>query len=509
MNISSLQCSKESILSSIKDENYRIEYQKEKIAQLNANLRKNGYLWLAGENELSSMPYSKKVGIFGTNNNTYGVEYYIAGIFSAKSNYHIDESIELHTIKQTNESYTKENSAINVYDTLEGFYIPEWDWRNRHGATDPNSPYFDNDPDFSITGETSNGWMTAIKNQLEGYRYTNGCYIFAPLAAIEAHINLYYNHHFDENLSEQHVLSCDGYPAAPNKGGYVSNTLSFIKNSGAIFENCFPWEAYECPCDTAAKCLSPTNKTKNTNFYSHYVRNYSNDQIKELILENGPSVGNVFYQKSPSLFSGHSMCLVGFGVVEEGDLLWQKGILGQDENCYVPESSELIGLTYWIFKNSTTISAGVNGYRYYIIDGAYNYLSSIYTVSEPKEVITSNYDVSCYDHDGDGFYNWGIGPKPLNCPPCPNLPEGDDNNPNIGPLNEYGYSSYLFPFSESFEVDVNTWFQSSTDDFNWTRQSGSTPSYDTGPSSAVDGDFYFYVSNNSKKTPCNDESKNL
>lgn len=282
MNISSLQCSKESILSSIKDENYRIEYQKEKIAQLNANLRKNGYLWLAGENEFSSMPYSKKVGIFGTNNNTYGAEYYIAGIFSAKSNYHIDESIELHTIKQTNESYTKENSAINVYDTQEGFYIPEWDWRNRHGATDPNSPYFDNDPDFSITGETSNGWMTAIKNQLEGYRYTNGCYIFAPLSAIEAHINLYYNHHFDENLSEQHVLSCDGYPAAPNEGGYVSNTLSFIKNSGVIFENCFPWQAYECPCDTAAKCLSPTNKTKITNFYSHYVRNYSNDQIKEL-----------------------------------------------------------------------------------------------------------------------------------------------------------------------------------------------------------------------------------
>ena len=38
MNISSLQCSKEIILSSIKDETYRIEYQKEKIAQLNAKI---------------------------------------------------------------------------------------------------------------------------------------------------------------------------------------------------------------------------------------------------------------------------------------------------------------------------------------------------------------------------------------------------------------------------------------------------------------------------------------
>ena len=50
-----------------------------------------------------------------------------------------------------------------------------------------------------------------------------------------------------------------------------------------------------------------------------------------------------------------------------------------------------------------------------------------------------------------------------------------------------------FPYSESFESDFGGWSQSGGDDFDWTRRSGSTPSSNTGPSSAQSGSFYAYM----------------
>lgn len=50
-----------------------------------------------------------------------------------------------------------------------------------------------------------------------------------------------------------------------------------------------------------------------------------------------------------------------------------------------------------------------------------------------------------------------------------------------------------FPYNESFENNFGDWEQSSDDDFDWTRNSGSTNSNETGPSSASEGSFYVYV----------------
>ncbi|MGB1209911.1 putative secreted protein (Por secretion system target) [Lacinutrix venerupis] len=54
-----------------------------------------------------------------------------------------------------------------------------------------------------------------------------------------------------------------------------------------------------------------------------------------------------------------------------------------------------------------------------------------------------------------------------------------------------------FPYSESFESNFGLWTQGSGDDFNWTRQSGSTPSSNTGPSSAAAGSQYVYMESSS------------
>lgn len=51
-----------------------------------------------------------------------------------------------------------------------------------------------------------------------------------------------------------------------------------------------------------------------------------------------------------------------------------------------------------------------------------------------------------------------------------------------------------FPFNESFETNIGDWSQeTSGDDLDWTRDSGGTPSTETGPDTGADGSFYLYV----------------
>jgi hypothetical protein len=54
-------------------------------------------------------------------------------------------------------------------------------------------------------------------------------------------------------------------------------------------------------------------------------------------------------------------------------------------------------------------------------------------------------------------------------------------------------SGVSIPYSESFESSIGAWSQSSSDDIDWTRDSGGTPSSNTGPSSGSAGSFYMYV----------------
>lgn len=48
-------------------------------------------------------------------------------------------------------------------------------------------------------------------------------------------------------------------------------------------------------------------------------------------------------------------------------------------------------------------------------------------------------------------------------------------------------------YTESFESGLGAWEQVSNDDIDWTNQTGSTPSYLTGPSSAIDGSHYLFT----------------
>jgi len=53
------------------------------------------------------------------------------------------------------------------------------------------------------------------------------------------------------------------------------------------------------------------------------------------------------------------------------------------------------------------------------------------------------------------------------------------------------------PYSEGFESGFGSWTNVGGDDFNWTRNSGGTPSSNTGPSYAQEGSYYIYVESSS------------
>ncbi len=50
-----------------------------------------------------------------------------------------------------------------------------------------------------------------------------------------------------------------------------------------------------------------------------------------------------------------------------------------------------------------------------------------------------------------------------------------------------------FPYTEGFENTLGAWTQSTVDDIDWDLNSNGTPSNNTGPSAAIEGNFYVYV----------------
>jgi len=58
-----------------------------------------------------------------------------------------------------------------------------------------------------------------------------------------------------------------------------------------------------------------------------------------------------------------------------------------------------------------------------------------------------------------------------------------------------GITSYSY--NQGFENTFGSWTQASGDDFDWSLRSGSTPSSNTGPSSASEGSYYIYMESSS------------
>lgn len=246
---------------------------------------------------------------------------------------------------------------------------------------------------------------------------------FTSLGAIEAVANLYFNKNTDFDLSEQQLVSCNNHVGNCKNGWSTYTILDYCKTTGVVEEACFPYQNSDTiPCNSICSNNSERVFIKDFSYFEHHEE----DSVKKTIIKNGPVAAAISSWR-------HAMTLLGFGTIKAGDRI----DFDLSGTIVISEDDPRIGETYWIFRNSYGTECGDNGYGYIKIAPEEMYLT--YKIHTP--IISTNYNetnIVCEDRDGDGYYWWGIGSKPATCPDCPNEPDGDDSNSNLGPMDEFG-----------------------------------------------------------------------
>lgn len=408
--------------------NNKMNVENAKVTRMNLNLEDKSLLWRAVLTEQVLINYRIRASIVGSyKGNIDGYWYYGGGYFCDYSTY---------------DSFVNQTIIYRANDTLPNVQTRSFDWRAAHGANLPTSPYFDGNPDYTVTWisggildtihEYGNGWLTSAKRQKYWEESCpKGCYVFAFMGPVEALINLYFNQHLDYDLSEQHVMDC--FPEAGdclpnNDGGYYSILAQQVEshNHRLVDENSYPWvsDFYgECFDTVAVSC-------KIHGLHSHSATKNENT-VKRNLLTYGPLSG------CPR--SGHACTLVGYKLLQAGDTIninngWHYEVpYHHPDTLIVPEGNPLIGRTIWIFKENDGAGFGCNGYVYIVsqprsIPG-YPYVAEAYAYTAPIiDSLNLSLTPEFHDYDGDGYYFWGLGPKPASCP-GPAQEDCDDNDP--------------------------------------------------------------------------------
>lgn len=387
------------------------------------NEANNGY-WFAGKTALSGLSYETKKALLGATSDAYqsdGLEYYVGGIYVMRS--YEDDEVDNQII---------DDSKRVIYPPVSyTSYVESFDWRNRHGRN----------------------WITSIKNQKEPNNNVygnNGCWAFATCATLESRLNLQFNQLLDYDLSEQELGSCSS--GSLQIGGYGDDALSYIRKSGIVTEECMPFQNNEfIPC--SEKCDNPLDKLT---IDSHETIVSEVDTLKHYLINNGPLYGEV---KNAYLY--HAMCLCGYGVVHVGDYVeYLNKESGVTNKLVIEEGDSLIGQTYWIYKNSYGINpnVGSDGYFYVIFEDPSFQHTHLNINSNIHSQAYDSTDVVCEDRDGDGYYFWGLGEKPSHCPSCaPDTPDGNDSNPDLTVMNEYGQFLPMLTFTKEIISTDTTW----------------------------------------------------
>lgn len=375
------------------------------------NSETNQY-WVAGETSISGLPYAKKKLALGATNDHYlsdGLEYYVGGIFLVRCHSNCLNALA--------------NQSISNHNEERDIYVDHFDWRNRHGKS----------------------WMTSVKDQNNPSNNTGngGCWIFGSVAALESRLNLYYNRFLNLDLSEQEVGACSP-SGSMHTGGYPFQAYNYISQNGIANESCLPFlNSDTIPCEN--KCSNP-EYVANISSYTNIISTES--VLKHELINYGPIASGI-----STANIRHVMCLCGYWTIHEGDHIYyapEGSASSAFIDTIIPNNSNLIGKTCWIYKNSSGFSEYNNGYIYavYENDASMAYSTKLfYPVT--LSTLTSD-DIICSDEDNDGYYFWGLGQRPDNCPICcPNIPDGDDSNPLAAQMDEFGnFSPYVFPYPE-------------------------------------------------------------
>ena len=459
----------------------------ETLSNVQNHISDNNLIWVADSTDISKMSYAEKVRYYGEGYRSYGFDFYKRGFFSVLG----------------------PNSNTEWNDG----YVDNFDWRNRHGATNPalentGCPYLDPKFDPHETNPENNdisGWLTPLvcqqgcwngssiecipeQNCTGIWRTGPYCWAFGPVAYVEALANLYYNQHIDIDLSEEKII-VEHYGNAYYQNYGNDNLVGFnpafalnLFKLGVPDEDCMPFTGGAEP---VVECNDPNELVSINSFLSR--SNPSSSLVKEWLMNYGP----ICCSSIPSVSNlTHCMALSGWGTIDEDNVA---------EFCHDPNNAKSwFGKLFWIYKDQFGAYEYNAGYQYVIHNPQSNSDFRIFSIPDPITTMhRDENDIQCLDWDGDGYYNWGIGQKPAHCPACPDEPDGDDTNPSLGPLSSNGTCTIINDINCSFEDGWGFWVQSPNDNSlssNWWRKQGqSDPSGLSGPSHAQDGDHYIYV----------------
>lgn len=409
-------------LSAKRPEEIQEEQAQYIVDRLNTNLRIRNMTWRAGMTSMAEMTYEEKKAMFGGElPQLHGLEYYAGGIF---------------VMPGALESTGNANARSATTNT----YVSEWDWRDRHGKN----------------------WMTDVRDQ----GHCNSCWVFSAIASLEAYINLYYNDTINYDLSEEEIVSCSGLGCGY---GAVNNAFNYIKASGVVNEDSFPYTA------SVQNCIEFSNPYERV-----VMEDY--DEIVYYVEDNIGVVKQVLFKNPLTITVGqwnHAMAMAGYKTIAVGDIIYL-GSHTKNDSVVIDSTQHqnLIGRTAWLLKNSWGPSWGTGGYCYLVFDFATPPLQSAALISTPIGAITclrkNDTNIVVSDADGDGYYFWGLHEnKPSWCPGwIPSIKDGDDSNHTKGKL--YLETPHIIGDLETLNPDGNNTLQITGNTTYNTRQSQNT-----------------------------------
>lgn len=385
-------------------ESIKVEQARDIVNRINKYNITHGRLWKAAVTDISLMPYEEKKNIYGEDcNDPYlnNMQYYSKGLFEIGKPRAYSASID------------------------SSLFVPDFDWRNRHGK----------------------GWLTPVKTQGRSMY----CVPFASVSMLESNMMLHYNGTDSLDLSEQYVASYGGVSYSSGTFG-MERLFRFLKTDGTIDDASMRFA-------DSASYMPPVDRPEgNEHVYlgDYDIINLDTiplDTLKKYLIHRGPGVCGyrVFLNPDSSSTGGHAMTLTGYGTITPDTTYTY--IDGYRKDTICSNADSIVGRTFWIYKNSWGKRWGHNGYMYivYYNDNPW-YMNSYAFFPKGKPRSNVSHTILCEDSDRDGYFNWGVG--------SPHIPiwaqsDGDDSNPTIGHMNEYGYCEELPADHPTYEYIYN------------------------------------------------------